>query len=417
MQIFTNKPGYKFLTAWFLFMLMTPLKLNATEGPINHLTSQLCATCHKEIHEQWQGSMHAQSSALKDPIHAIFYKNVMGDPKAEGVKSKKGKFPVCLQCHAPNAAKDKKTKLDSNPAYAEGVNYVVCHTLKKFKGIKGPDGKLVLGIKAYEISERLQGPNGFTKERIEKLKQMLVEAKAKGKILDSPHLDGNLLVMDKSPIFKSSDVCMGCHFKRKNGKGVPLCATGDEYASSNAKVDCLSCHMPVNKGLADHSMGGGHDPAMLRRAAAMDIKIENQGENLDTQISIRNRQPHSLPTGAPFRNIYLTLTAYDANDNIVWSNSKSHPRDDDAQAYFMYELYDDNNTHTMPPKATKLGPDTRLKPFETRILNYSIPAADVSRIQAKLYYNLLWPDLVKKFTHLDPELTAPVKMTESEVNL
>ena len=35
---------------------------------------------------------------------------------------KNGKYPVCLQCHAPNAALEKKTKLDAKQAYADGIS-------------------------------------------------------------------------------------------------------------------------------------------------------------------------------------------------------------------------------------------------------------------------------------------------------
>jgi len=78
---------------------------------LNHVSAKECKTCHEEIYSQWEGSMHANSTALKDPIHGKFYKAVVGDPKEEGLKPK-DKYPVCLQCHAPAAAKDGKTVLE-----------------------------------------------------------------------------------------------------------------------------------------------------------------------------------------------------------------------------------------------------------------------------------------------------------------
>jgi nitrate/TMAO reductase-like tetraheme cytochrome c subunit len=117
---------------------------------IHHIPSEMCKNCHQEVYRQWSKSMHANSTALKDPIHGAFYEMVVGSPTEEGVLHKaSGKYPVCLQCHAPNAARDKTTKLDAKPAYAEGVNCVACHTLTNYKGIKGEDGKLRLGIQAY----------------------------------------------------------------------------------------------------------------------------------------------------------------------------------------------------------------------------------------------------------------------------
>ena len=90
---------------------------SAADTPIHHVSSETCKTCHKDVYKQWSKSMHASSTALKDPIHATFYKKVVGDPTKEDVKHKaSGKYPVCLQCHAPNAARDKTTKLDAKPA-------------------------------------------------------------------------------------------------------------------------------------------------------------------------------------------------------------------------------------------------------------------------------------------------------------
>jgi hypothetical protein len=70
-----------------------------------------------------------------------------------------------------------------------------------------------------------------------------------------------------------------------------------------------------------------------------------------------------------------------------------------------------------PPTATKPGDDTRLKPHEERTLEYSIPAETVVLIRGELYYNLLWPALVEKFTHLPDEVTEPVQIAVSEVSI
>ena len=245
-------------------------------GPVHQVSSETCKKCHKETYKQWKGSMHANSTAFKDPIHATFYKKVVGDPGKEGVKHKaSGKFPVCLQCHAPNAARDKTTKLDAKPAYKEGVNCVACHTLEKYKGIQGKDGKLQLGLKSYEVSQVIQGPSGLNRglQELTAADDMFGAVEEDSK--PNPHL-GQAVQLEGEEIpalpmvgnptqLKTSDACMGCHDQRNNPHGVPLCQTGNEYSISHSQVNCLSCHMPVNDGLADHSMGGGHDPAILKR--------------------------------------------------------------------------------------------------------------------------------------------------------
>jgi nitrate/TMAO reductase-like tetraheme cytochrome c subunit len=397
------------------------------EQPIHHVSSETCKTCHKEIYSQWKSSMHAQSSALEDPIHATFYGMVIGDPRKEGQKSGKGTYPVCLQCHAPNAAKDKTTKLDANVAYAEGVNCVVCHTLEKFNGTTGANGKPTLGLKAYKTSTSLQGPMGF-KTEFKQEDDLFGDIGGSDSDKPNPHLGASVemdgktipsMPMQGNPtLMKTNDACMGCHDKRGNSHGVPLCRTGDEYAEGGADVTCTSCHMPIAGGLADHSMGGGHDNAMLERGVVFSLTADAQGGTLKTVARLQNKQPHSLPTGAPFRNIYMILTAYDESGNVLWQNTKGHPINDDPQAYFNYELLDDKGMHTSPPKAKSVGPDNRLKAFETRELTYDIPAKGVALVRGELFYNLLWPELAKKFSKKLPEnLTAPQSIAFAEVKL
>jgi hypothetical protein len=172
--------------------------------------------------------------------------------------------------------------------------------------------------------------------------------------------------------------------------------------------------MPINDGLADHSMGGGHNKSILQRSVVFDLSTEKLDKSIRTTVYLKNQQPHSLPTGAPFRNIYLKLTAYDVEGNPVWESSKGHPSKSDPQAYFVYALADDEGKPALPPVATALGKDSRLKPHEERTLVYDIPAEGVALVRGELYYNLLWPALVEKFTHLPEELRAPQLIASAE---
>ncbi|MBF0220268.1 MAG: cytochrome c family protein [Gammaproteobacteria bacterium] len=396
---------------------------------IHHTSAETCQLCHKEIYKQWKGSMHANSTPLTDPIHAKFYQSLAGSPTEEGVKMKNGSYPVCLNCHAPNAARDGKTKIDAVAAYNEGVNCITCHTVKTFNGIRTPDGKMRLGIKAYTLSDNLQGAgyqSNFELGKLSKGGDMFGaggdEQKPNPHLGEPVMLDGKeipALLMESNPEnLRTSDNCMGCHEFRPNGNGVPLCNTADEYASVNEKVDCLSCHMPVSSdGIIDHSIGGGHDPKMLAKGVVLTVKGEKQGNNINAVATMRNMQPHKLPTGAPFRNIYLTVKAYDASGNVVWSSSKTHPAMDDKQAYMTLTLLDDEGKPTSPPKATKLGDDTRLLPFESRSLNYTIPAKGVVLVRSELHYSLLWPGLVKQFDDLPKDLTAPTLIATAEMKI
>lgn len=359
-----------------------------------HVESHECGECHEEIYEQWKGSMHAKSTALEDPIHGTFYRAVVGDPSAEGVRQG-DKYPVCLQCHAPAAAKDLKTKLDAKPAYREGVNCVACHSLTKYKGVQAPNGGLQLGMKAYEFSDTsLQGPRGEYKKH--------GNFGSKG-IVNSPELS------------KTSAACLGCHDQRPNANNVPLCATGPEVDKAGGSTTCQTCHMPTVDGLADHSMMGGHSPEMVGRGVVITLDTKTIGGEIDTTVNVRNLLPHNFPTGAPFRNFYIKVNALNAKGKKVWTSTADHPLKDDQLAMMMYKL-GDKGQPAPPPKATVVLGDSRLKPNETRRLHYRIPADGVARVEAVGYYDLLLPPIKEKFgAQIPRELRKAHAVARAEV--
>ncbi|QKQ24070.1 cytochrome c family protein [Candidatus Ruthia endofausta] len=371
---------------------------NNSHSSIDNLSSKKCSRCHSDIYEQWESSMHAKSTALKDPIHGLFYDAVVGNPRVKGVRmgKNKDKYPVCLECHSPAAAKEGKTQLNAKRSFSEGVNCIACHSLTKFKGTKKKSGGLKLGMKAYEYSSnQIQGPNGTSKKH---------KNFGKGGVANNPGL------------FKTSKVCLGCHDQRNNSKKVPLCQTGGEIISAGGSTTCQSCHMPVIEGISNHTMAGGHSAEMVSKGLVMTINIKKVSDMFQIKVNATNLLPHNFPTGAPFRNFYITVTAQNSHGDVLWQSSKTHPMKDDKQAMFMYIIGDDNNKPTSPPKATKVLGDTRLKPNETRVLNYTISSNGVAIITAKAYYDLLLVAIKDKFgSKLSKRLLEPKEIAKAIV--
>ena len=369
-------------------------------GPIHEQTARSCSVCHQQIYEQWRGSMHANSTALNDPIHGAMYRKVVGDPHQEGVTAK-GKYPVCLNCHAPLAAMNKVTKLDSKPAYNDGVTCVVCHTMKRFKGLDGENGKMRYGVAAYEFTDRLQGPSGRNLDPAgDRFVQLIPpDLRRPQKTDDLPPsgqgaqdgfhpyaMEGNALMM------RTTQVCLGCHDRRNNFNQVALCATGPEFKGTDS-FNCQQCHMPVNQGFADHSMAGGHIQAMVERAVILDLDVKKKGEDIDAVVTLHNTLPHNAPTGAPFRNMYVQVTGLDADGKVVWTNYKKHPIKEDPKSMLRLVLLGKDGKPSPPPKATKLGKDSRLAPLEKRSIEYQLPGSGVATVRAALYYDLLLPPM------------------------
>lgn len=373
----------------------------AVAESLRHVSAEKCAGCHEEIYAQWKESMHAKSTALKDPIHGAFYRKVVGDPLAEGVR-KGGKFPVCLQCHVPTAAKDGKTKLDANVAYQEGINCIACHTLTEYKGVDWTP--LKLGMQAYEYSDTyLQGSSGEA------------YSNEPGGLITKFHpypMRGN------QALLKTNAACLGCHDKRNNPKGTPLCRTGDEIAQTGFRGACISCHMPKVNGIADHTMLGGHSAEMVGSGVVLALSTSRKDEALEAQLKVENVLPHGFPTGAPFRNMVIKVMAYNDQGELLWSNFTTDPGQEDPQALFKLTLGDEKGMPTSPPNATQILEDTRLKPHEVRTLHYQIPVQGVAKVRAEAYYNLLWPNLVKMLDEkgvLTPDLKEPKQVGVAEV--
>lgn len=395
-------------TALFSVLLLLSTTTYAVEpnntpanNSLHHLSAETCGSCHKQIFEQWKSSMHSQSSPLKDPIFVEAYKHVIGDPTVDGL-TKNGQYPVCLNCHAPNAAKDLKTKIDAQN-YHEGVNCVVCHTLKEYKGMQTENGGLRFGIQAYEVAaDRLQGPSG---------RYLSPEANA----FHPFQMEPNQLML------RTSRVCMGCHEQFLNEKGVPICQTGMEYADMNAPITCQSCHMPRVGDSVDHSMLGGHNDNMLKRAIVVSLKTKVEADVIKTTVRLQNMLPHRFPTGVPFRNVYMKLTAYDQQDHLLFNNFKSLPpvTSDDPKAVFMYNLADESGKPVaLPFNSTEMLSDTRFKASELRELEYNIPAKGVAVIRAEVIYHLLTPQFVEKLgADLTGDLTNPVVAGIAEVKI
>jgi hypothetical protein len=406
-----------FFGAFFFLSCFAASSLAEHNGPVHDQSARTCAGCHQQIYDQWRGSMHANSTALKDPIHEAMYRQVMGDPRKEGV-NKDGKYPVCLNCHAPLAAMDKVTKLDSRPEYEEGVTCVVCHTMKDFKGIDGEDGKMRYGIKSYEFSDRLQGPSGRNLGPAGNRFVMTIPPDLRRpQDVDEPApfgqgeqggfhpyaMEGNALMM------RTTQVCLGCHDRRNNFNKVALCATGPEFKSTDS-FNCQQCHMPVNNGFADHSMMGGHSQAMVERAVILSLEAAQNGDNIDAVVTLKNTLPHNAPTGAPFRNMYVRISGLDSEGKVLWTNYQKHPIKEDPKSMLRLILLGEDGKPAPPPKATQMGKDSRLAPNEERSIEYQLPAVGVTMVRAELYYDLLLPPMKETVMKNVPEALKQPKV-------
>jgi hypothetical protein len=226
------------------------------------------------------------------------------------------------------------------------------------------------------------------------------------------------MVAGDQALVKTDKICLGCHDRRNNSAGVPLCITGEEIMSSDTGVSCQSCHMATQNGHASHSMQGGHDADTIRRGVFITVALSPEANGVKASLNLTNRLPHKFPTGAPFRNIVIKLTAFDDQGQTIWESPETDAFDEESELILAYRLGDGAGHASMPPKAKEALSDTRLKPHENRLIDYHIPVAGVKSVRADLYYNLLWKSLVKQLDDkLSDDLKNPKHIASAEASL
>ena len=86
-----------------------------------------CVGCHPTQYTEWTQSMHAY--AADDPVFRAM--NARGQRETDG-----GLGVFCVNCHAPLAVRDGKTKnglnLDSLPPEYHGVTCFFCHSVPEW---------------------------------------------------------------------------------------------------------------------------------------------------------------------------------------------------------------------------------------------------------------------------------------------
>lgn len=395
----TTAQSVFFIAFSMLSLIWSPLQAQeAAEdpSPLHHQSADTCKLCHKEIYKAWRATRHAQSTPLKDPLVKAAYAQMGLDGRKEAQTTRDGAYPFCLNCHAPNAALDQKTRLDAMPAYAEGVNCVACHRLASYQGARDEAGQPRVGVLAYQTpqdkgaAEHLQGPNGFSS---------LVKSDDEAEV-GNPHLGRSILYHGKSipslPLeanarqLKTANACLGCHRGYGNSNGISMCGIDEDLTADRQQADCQNCHMPLHEGLSDHgmAMNGGIDRTNLNRSLVLELVLEPIGTGVRVHVDLENRLPHALPSGS--KALGLELKAYDAEGRLLWQGPADAPK-----TLFTQEFLDGQGRPVLPQLAEQRGRDTRLRPFEVRRLNVQIPQVGLALVRAELYVYAIGSGLIK----------------------
>ena len=264
-----------------------PMDVTVPEG-LSSLSAEECGLCHEEIYEEWKTAIHSQ--AWTEPYFQVDF---VWDNSMQ----------VCKNCHTPLVNQQEhlvvgfndRAKLDPilkpNPDYDpalqnEGVTCAVCHIR---------DGVIV-------------GPYGAKTEAHPTRK-------------DDRFTDGRT-------------VCKQCHWVQGDRWDMflklPPCGNFAEIEEAGRPINCTKCHMPrVTRVMAidgpvrtggRHTWRGGHDPAMVKSAAKIEVTEETGSSATKKRytISVTNvGTEHRLPTGTPDRHLEVSFRLYDAGGKLI----------------------------------------------------------------------------------------------------
>jgi hypothetical protein len=412
-------------------------------------TSGNCAFCHttdfganilrgKDVSQAtlWRSTMMANAS--KDPFWRAKVDAELSTVKNTAVK--KAAADLCLKCHAPmgytQAVFDGKNdeyiidKVNSDPLAIDGVSCTLCHQIQ-------PDnlGKSESYTGNYRIGKdrKIFGPykDVFTRPM-------------------SNHED---LIPQYGEHLTKSELCATCHTvitphltQDDDIKGVFFEQTAYlEWKNSvypETDIQCQSCHMPATEEGVDiasrppwdttkrkpfffHQFAGGNTalqnifsknagPLNLSSAGnfyedklketesnlkdnslSLNAVADLKGNALEVNVKLENQTGHKLPTGIPFRRMWLHLTVkdktgktvfesggYDAEGNIKGTDEnyeKHYTEITDGNQVQIYEAVmvdtKGNNTFSLL-KADKYIKDNRIPPtgFTTKHTSYDTTA-------------------------------------------
>ncbi len=336
-----------------------------------------CKACHASIVKEWAGSYHAKSHERNDEYlraSMAYYARKMHQP-LNAVKVE------CAACHNPRIAVtstdinyridvlmglDEGSKVNAaveDSALAEGVNCLVCHNVDKIRADLPADKR---GI------HRLQwNPVGIMSGPVED---------AKSPYHKTQYRD----FFGKDP----KQLCFVCHANDRSAENVVFADTQNEY--KDTKKQCADCHMsPKKEGVAsnlpidngkpkkrmvrEHGFVGAHTQWLWEDALGIEAKKSGDG----FLVTLRNENPHNIPTGFGARELILEVT-YRSGSKIVETKQLS-----------MTQHYSDKRGKpTIPHLAATVSEDMSVPAQGTKTLTVPM-VKGAGQVTFELYYRLI----------------------------
>jgi cytochrome c554/c'-like protein len=316
---------------------------------LDSLKADSCGTCHREIYDEWKTSIHAH--AYEDPFFQGYWK-------------KDKNIWVCLNCHTP---------------------------------LENQQPTLIKEIPRGRVEKAVQEPNPHYDAEYQKEAITCAACHVRDGVIYGPFEDSaapHPTMFD--PNFRSAHVCYRCHNVVSGPAqfyNVGPCGTYAEYEGKFFMQErgfiCQSCHMPeIDRPVAtdgpirrgrQHLWRGGHDPDMIKRAVAVQIKADpphpKPGDQVSFTLTLINAGAgHKIPTGDPDRHFTIEFLVEDRAKRVIQQDTSTMGR------WIMWQ-----------PAIVELY-DNRLLPLASREyrFTYRMPAeSEGLALMARVQYHIL----------------------------
>lgn len=319
-----------------------------------------CKKCHTDIYKEFYGSMHANSTPQKDPIHnSIWQKHP---------QKKQGKYG-CGKCHTPTAPKFSLPTMASSK-HQDGISCSYCHRIASIQHHPKSNTNLTINT-----------PKAYFGTRKQHIKSPYHEILTAG----NNHM-------------KNGNVCMGCHSHKMNKYKLNVCST--DKNNEMEKANCVSCHMPKVKGSVSilhktknhtfHGFAGTHyNSKMLQKYVTIKLDKNSNGFN----IEVKNNSPHALLLH-PLRVGVLKVSVL--RDGKTTKLKKE----------IFVRVIGKDKKPAMPWSATTTLKDTVVQGKENRIIKYNFKLEKGDKVNVVFGWFLVNPKAVKKLNLEDKKIAT-----------
>lgn len=402
-----------------------------------------CERCHKEIYQQWQGSMHAK--AYFNPLFKALWKQ--GSQGTNGATDK-----LCASCHVPIGAMVEEINLRNekkriSAISRRGIQCDFCHSIASSSVTETPDDIYRNISVTVEPGMAKRGP---FKETMTYL-----------------HLN------EYSELHTKSEFCAICHRTFHDRVDAPIDRTYDEWKQSlyaEKGIQCQDCHMTpidnaiqigktirkipnpgeaaregsVREHIYTHEFAGSNValPTMLKApkhaeiaekllqsAATVTLILSNAaavGKTTAIQVTVTNvGAGHNIPTGlTELRQMWLDITVQDANGKEIFRSGAvdSAGNIDEDAVIFNTRAVDKNGQQTVNPWIIEQIEYNHTIPYQkssTEKYSFNVPQGTVGplNIVAKLRYRSYPQTFVNDLLGEDAPILPITDMAKAQAKL